>query len=184
MENLGIDDGATIELRLATLPRISRALLKPLSAEFAKIDNPKIALQHAFTLFTCLTEGDIVSLPIGRCMIHSFSRPQFYLLSLTSGFLHFLPSLRICILALLRLGADVYKIEVKEVYAAEGSASGCGDDLDSFIQGDDEQKRPDKQGRRVKAACLINADLVVEIDGSVCLSLSICHAGLIDVLYF
>ncbi len=66
MENLGLQDGSPIRLKLTELPKAGKVILEPQSLAFAQIENPKAALQHAFRLFTCLTKGDMITLPIGR----------------------------------------------------------------------------------------------------------------------
>jgi len=64
MKTLGLETGGTATLRLVSLPTAGKAIFKPLTPEFAELDDPQAVLQNAFRIYTTLTQGTIISLPI------------------------------------------------------------------------------------------------------------------------
>ncbi|CAB54216.1 Ubiquitin fusion degradation protein 1 homolog [Caenorhabditis elegans] len=58
MQQLGLDDGDTIRIESATLPKATFAKLKPMSLEFLNITNPKAVLEVELRKYACLTKND------------------------------------------------------------------------------------------------------------------------------
>uniref|UniRef100_A0A8R1DFL1 Ubiquitin fusion degradation protein 1 homolog n=1 Tax=Caenorhabditis japonica TaxID=281687 RepID=A0A8R1DFL1_CAEJA len=60
MQQLGLDDGDTLRIESATLPKATFAKLKPMSLEFLNISNPKAFLEVELRKYACLTKNDLI----------------------------------------------------------------------------------------------------------------------------
>lgn len=66
MENLTLQDGDFIELRLVTdIPKATALTFKPLHSSFAALPTPKETLEYALNEFAVLTEGDTIMIKHG-----------------------------------------------------------------------------------------------------------------------
>jgi ubiquitin fusion degradation protein 1 len=63
MQNLNIEEGSTIKITNANLPKAEFLKLEPLGAGFLQLDDPKLILESHLPTHTCLTLGDIISVP-------------------------------------------------------------------------------------------------------------------------
>merc|ERR1740128_854828 len=61
MENLKVEEGDNVMVESVKLPKATMVKLKTSSAEFLERYDPKPMLEARFIHFTCLTEGDRVS---------------------------------------------------------------------------------------------------------------------------
>jgi len=70
MDNLLLEDGSEVEIRLKDLPKASKILFQPMKYEFGKLPTPRQTLEHALTKFTALTQGDTILIRHGTKDYH------------------------------------------------------------------------------------------------------------------
>jgi len=65
MANLGLESGHFIELKNVTLPKGSFVQFQPHKTKFTELANPRVVLEKALRNFSCLTQGDTISIRHG-----------------------------------------------------------------------------------------------------------------------
>lgn len=65
MDNMLLNDGDTVILRLKELPRATRIKMQPYSHDFNKLANPRATLELALRRFTALTADDCITIRSG-----------------------------------------------------------------------------------------------------------------------
>ncbi|KAL3997366.1 Ubiquitin fusion degradation protein UFD1 family protein [Acanthocheilonema viteae] len=61
MRQLHLNEGECVRITYATLPKATYTKLKPQSADFLAISNPRAVLEVELRKFACLTKGDIIA---------------------------------------------------------------------------------------------------------------------------
>lgn len=63
MQNLLLEEGGMILVKNVSLPKATFVKLKPQSVDFLEISNPRAVLEHTLRGYSCVTKGDIMSIP-------------------------------------------------------------------------------------------------------------------------
>lgn len=64
MRQLNLNEGECVRITYATLPKATYTKLKPQSADFLSISNPRAVLEVELRKFACLTKGDIIAVEV------------------------------------------------------------------------------------------------------------------------
>eukprot|EP00456_Euglypha_rotunda_P062825 TRINITY_DN5302_c0_g1_i1.p1 TRINITY_DN5302_c0_g1~~TRINITY_DN5302_c0_g1_i1.p1 ORF type:complete len:573 (-),score=52.98 TRINITY_DN5302_c0_g1_i1:11-1729(-) len=70
MQNLELDDGDEVQLKLKELAKATKLVLQPHERKFLSIPDPKSTLEFALRKFTALTEGDVILIKYGVSDFH------------------------------------------------------------------------------------------------------------------
>ena len=65
MQNLLLESGGIVELLNVTIPKGSFVKLQPHTTAFTQLNNPRVVLERALRNFSCLTQGDTISIEHG-----------------------------------------------------------------------------------------------------------------------
>ena len=62
MANLCLEEGGVVQVSSANLPKAEFTKIQPMETEFLRLTNPKAVLEHELRHFTCLTQGDQITI--------------------------------------------------------------------------------------------------------------------------
>ena len=62
MANLCLEEGGVVNVSSVNLPKAEFTKIQPMETEFLRLVNPKAVLEHELRHFTCLTQGDQITI--------------------------------------------------------------------------------------------------------------------------
>eukprot|EP00457_Paulinella_chromatophora_P002483 gb/GEZN01002488.1/.p1 GENE.gb/GEZN01002488.1/~~gb/GEZN01002488.1/.p1 ORF type:complete len:708 (-),score=123.57 gb/GEZN01002488.1/:292-2415(-) len=70
MENMFLEDGSALQIKLKPIPKASMLKLEPKETEFLMLPDPKSSLEYALRKFTAVTQGDAMTIKHGNKQFH------------------------------------------------------------------------------------------------------------------
>jgi ubiquitin fusion degradation protein 1 len=61
MQNLQVDQGDRLVVKNVSIPKATYVKFRPLDESFLDLSNPRVVLEKALRTYSCLTEGDVIS---------------------------------------------------------------------------------------------------------------------------